>query len=80
VDTAKSLPQLQTRENMLSAKSGKILAATQTDFSPDGFRSSSPTTPVSQSGARNWLSLDSARHCVDAAASSPIASASSWRL
>jgi hypothetical protein len=28
---------------------GQILAATQTDFSPDGFRSSSLTTPASQS-------------------------------
>jgi uncharacterized protein DUF4167 len=34
---------------VLLAKSGKILAATQTDFSPDGFRSSNPTTPASQS-------------------------------
>jgi hypothetical protein len=34
------------------AKSGKILAATQTDFSPDGFRSSNPTTP-----ARQWVSM-----------------------
>lgn len=35
--------------NMLSAKSGKVLAATQTDFAPDGFRSSNPTMPASQS-------------------------------
>ena len=33
---------------MFLAKSGKILAATQTDFGPDGFRSSSPARPASQ--------------------------------
>jgi hypothetical protein len=58
-DLPKSLPQLQARERAAHTgtvserafgKSGKILAATQTDFSPDGFRSSSLTTPASQSG------------------------------
>ena len=34
---------------MFLAKSVTILAATQTDFGPDGFRSSSLTTPASQS-------------------------------
>jgi hypothetical protein len=33
---------------VLLAKSGKILAATQRDFSPDRFRSSSLTTPANQ--------------------------------
>src|SRR3954447_7229307 len=41
---------LEPSLNMLSAKSGKIFAATQTDFGPDGFRGSSLMTPASQSG------------------------------
>ena len=32
--------------------SGKILAATQTNFSPDGFRSSSPLSPARQTALR----------------------------
>ena len=55
------LPQLQAREP--AAHTGTVseqclepnralLAATQTDFGPDGFRSSNPTTPASQSRLR----------------------------
>jgi hypothetical protein len=40
---------LEPSLNMLLLKSGKNLAATQTDFGPDGFRSSSPTCPARQS-------------------------------
>ena len=40
---------LETSLNIRLAKSGKILAATQTDFDPYRFRSSSRTTPASQS-------------------------------
>ena len=35
----------------VSANSPKIMAAIQMDFVPDGFRSSSPTTPTTQSRA-----------------------------
>jgi hypothetical protein len=40
---------LEPSLNNALSQIGQILAATQTDFSPDGFRSSSLTTPASQS-------------------------------
>jgi hypothetical protein len=36
----------------VSAKSSKVIAPIQMDFDPDGFRSSSPTTPANQSRLR----------------------------
>jgi hypothetical protein len=35
--------------SVVAPNSSKILAATPADFDPDGFRSSSPTTPARQS-------------------------------
>jgi hypothetical protein len=46
-DTPNAQPTPKPSLDMLSAKD---LAATQTDFGPDGFRSSNPATPASQSG------------------------------
>lgn len=47
----------------VSAQSPKIMASIQMDFVPDGFRSSSPTSPASHialapAGARSWKFRD----------------------